>query len=66
MPRAQRRAPPRPLARHAADWPDRNQAIVAAYRSNDHTQQAIAKHFGLHYTTVCRIIKKARAEEPDR
>jgi DNA-directed RNA polymerase specialized sigma24 family protein len=63
---ARRRAPPRSLAAYAAEYPERNQAIVAAYRSNDHTQQAIAKHFGLHYTTVCRIIKKARAEEPDR
>ncbi len=65
-PNAQRRAPPRPLARYTDEWPERNQAIVAAYRSNDHTQQAIAKHFGLHYTTVCRIIKKARAGEPVR
>ena len=65
-PRTQPRKPPRRLAAYAAEWPERDPAIVAAYRSNDHTQQAIAKHFGLHDTTVCRIIEKARAQEPNR
>lgn len=60
VPRVQRRSPPRPIAWYADTYRDRNQAIAMAYRSNDHSQQDIAKYFALHYTSVSRIIGKAR------
>ncbi len=62
VPRAQRRAPPRTLDWYAASFPGRNQAMYQAYRSHDHTQQAIARHFGLHYSTVSRVLKREAAE----
>lgn len=58
VPRAQRRAPARKLEHYAAKAPDRYEAMLAAWRSEDHTQQAIARHFGLHYSTVSRILKR--------
>ena len=60
VPRVQRRAPPHPISWFAETYSDRNQAIAVAYRSNDHSQQDFAAHFGLHHTSVCRIVGKAR------
>lgn len=56
VPRAQRRALNRALAEFAQKHP-RNEAIARAYLSGQHTMSAIADHFGLHYTTVSRLIK---------
>jgi putative transposase len=36
---------------------DRNEAIARAYLSGQHTMAAIAAHFGVHYTTVSRLVK---------
>lgn len=44
------------LADFAAQYP-RNEAMTRAFLSGHHTQQAIADHFGVHYTTMSRIIK---------
>ncbi|MDZ7585126.1 MAG: transposase [Thiobacillus sp.] len=56
IPRAQRRAMTQSLVdferRH-----DRNEAIARAYLSGQHTMAAIAEHFGVHYTTVSRLVK---------
>jgi putative transposase len=54
VPRAERALTP--LCDYARLHPSRNQAIRAAYASGAHTQVEIARHFGLHYTTICRII----------
>jgi putative transposase len=56
IPRAQRRA----LARELADYAkahERDEAIALAYLSGHHTMAAIAEHFGVHYTTVSRLVK---------
>ena len=58
VPRAQRRAPPHSLEWYAAEAPGRDAAMLAAWRSGDHTQQALAGHFGVHYTTVSRVLKR--------
>ena len=56
IPRAQRRALTRALAdfahKHARD-----EALALAYLSGQHTMAAIAGHFGVHYTTVSRLVK---------
>ena len=57
VPRAQRAAPP-PLASFAAAGADRGAAMAAAYRSGGHTMKAIADHFGVHYTTVSRAVRR--------
>jgi len=44
------------LAEFTSNARSRNDAIRAAYASGMFTQQAIARHFQLHYTTVSRII----------
>ena len=56
VPRAQRRAMTRPLS-DFADNHARNEAIALAYLSGRHTMAAIAEHFGVHYTTVSRLVK---------
>ena len=36
---------------------ERDEAIALAYLSGQHTMAAIAEHFGVHYTTVSRLVK---------
>jgi REP element-mobilizing transposase RayT len=55
IPRAQRRALTQPLADFERRY-DRNEAMARAYLSGQHTLAAIAKHFGVHYTTVSRVV----------
>jgi REP element-mobilizing transposase RayT len=55
IPRAQRRALIQPLADFERRY-DRNEAMARAYLSGKHTLAAIAKHFGVHYTTVSRVV----------
>ena len=62
VPRAQRRA----LVRALADFErkhERNEAIALAYLSGQHTMAAIAQHFGVHYTTVSRLVKAYEDEQ---
>ena len=60
IPRAQRRA----LARALSDYAKahkRDDAIALAYLSGQHTMAKIAEHFGVHYTTVSRLVKAYEA-----
>ena len=56
IPRAQRRALARALTDFAGGH-ERNEAIALAYLSGQHTMAAIAEHFGIHYTSVSRLVK---------
>jgi len=56
IPKAQHRAPAQPLAWYASNYADRNQAIREAYRTGSYTMEAIAAHFGLHYSSISRIV----------
>jgi len=60
IPGVQRRPPPAPLSEIQAKHPDRNAAIVAAYATGGYSYQQIAAHFGVHFTTVGRIVRSAR------
>ena len=62
IPRAQRRAAKRALAEFAGAHA-RNEAIALAYLSGQHTMAAIAAHFGVHYTTVSRLVKAYEAAQ---
>lgn len=55
VPSAQREAPAPSLDELARRHP-RNQAMALAYASGRHTLAAIARHFGVHYSTVSRIV----------
>ena len=57
IPRTQRRAMPQPLAELARRYPP-NEAMARAYLSGQHSMVAIAQHFGVHYSTVSRAVKK--------
>jgi len=61
VPRAQRRAPPEPLAAIAARHADRDAAIAAAHASGHYSYTQIAEHFGVHFTTVGRIVRRAKS-----
>ncbi len=56
IPRAQRRAITQPLAQFEERHP-RNEAMARAYLSGQHSMQAIAQHFGVHYSTVSRAVR---------
>jgi len=63
IPKAQRRAPPPPLDAIARAHSARDDAIVAAHASGGYSYLQIADHFGIHFTTVGRIV---RANTPAR
>ena len=60
IPVAHRRAPPLSPQQIARDAPDRNAAIAAAYATGAYSYQEIADYFGVHFTTVGRIVRKQR------
>ena len=59
IPRIQREPPPKPLEYYTRRYKNRNRAIIAAYNSGQYTLKAIGDHFGLHYTTISRILKQS-------
>jgi len=56
IPRTQRRVLNQALSDFARQH-ERDSALALAYLSEQHTMAAIAAHFGLHYTTVSRLVK---------
>jgi REP element-mobilizing transposase RayT len=60
IPLAQRRPPAPSLSAIATQYEDRDAAMAAAYGTGAYTYQAIAEHFGVHFTTVGRIVRGAR------
>ena len=56
VPRPERVA--RPLAQVAADLSSRNEAIRDAFATGTYSQANLARHFGLHYSTVSRILQR--------
>jgi putative transposase len=58
IPVSQRRPPPLSLPIIERNAPDRNTAIVAAYTTGGYSYQEIATYFGLHFTTVGRIVRR--------
>jgi len=60
IPQPQQRTPPPALARIAAKYVLRDEAMVAAHATGEYSYTQIAEHFGVHFTTVGRIVRKAR------
>jgi len=56
--RTQRRPMARPLPDYAEYSTDRDEAMAKAYRSGAYTMKQIAAHFGVHYMTVSRAVRK--------
>jgi putative transposase len=64
IPRIQRRPVAKPLSVYeTAAKGDRDAAIAAAFKSGDYTMKQLAEHFGVHYSTVSRAVKKGEEEE---
>jgi putative transposase len=57
IPRAQRRKIHKPLEYYSHLYKDRNDGIIAAYQSGGYSMKAIGDHFGVHYSSVSKIIK---------
>ncbi len=60
IPKAQRRPPPPRLEEFAKRCDDRNQAIVAAHRTGEYSYQQIGAFFGIHFTTVGKIVRATK------
>ncbi len=60
VPKAQKRSPAPPLEALASRYPNRNEGIVAAYATGEYSYQQIADFYGLHFTTVGKILRRAR------
>lgn len=58
VPRAQRHPQVRPVSCYVTDFDDPHTGMAAAYASGDHTMQAIARAFGVHYSTVSRAVRR--------
>jgi putative transposase len=48
----------KPISNYRDQYIDENIAIKEAYLSGGYTMKEIGEHFGKHYTTISRIIKK--------
>ena len=62
IPRAQRRPLTQPVSDFANRYP-RNEAMARAYLSGQHSMAEIARHFGVHYSTVSRATKEHERRE---
>ena len=60
IPKSQRRPPAPPLTAFAKKHSSRNQAIIAAYASGEYSYQQLAEFFGLHFTTVGKIVRASK------
>jgi len=58
IPALQKRAVSKPLGYYQDKFKDDNLAIKDAFLSGGYTMKDIGEHFGKHYTTISRIIKK--------
>ena len=58
IPRAQRRPKALPISDYHSAANSAQAAMAQAYASGDYTMQEIAKHFGVHYSTVSRAVRQ--------
>ncbi|MGR9108316.1 MAG: addiction module toxin RelE, partial [Gammaproteobacteria bacterium] len=59
IPKTQRRAPAPSLETIASTCVERDQAIIDAYATGAYSYQQIGDFFGIHFTTVGKIVRKA-------
>ena len=63
VPNVQKRPPATPLDKISSEYDDRNKGILASYATGEYSYQQIADHYGLHFTTVGKIVRRARVEQ---
>lgn len=57
IPKGQRRKQPKPLDYYSTKQKNRNEGIIAAYKSGGYTLKEVGEHFGMHYSSISKIIK---------
>ena len=62
VPRVQHRSKAKPIAHYQGNFDDPKVAMARAYLTGDYTMKQIADHFGVHYATVSRAVKKAEEQ----
>ena len=62
IPKVQRRAPPPSLEQLSQASESRDVAIVAAYGTGSYSYVEIGAFFGLHFTTIGTIVRRAKAQ----
>jgi len=62
IPISQRRAKPLAIEEYEERAGDRNSGIILAYKSGGYTQKELGHYFGLHYSQISRIIRKAKSK----
>jgi putative transposase len=65
IPRAQRQSPAPSLKAIEARSRDRKKVMVVAYETGAYSYQQIAKHFGVHFTTVGRVVRGTKKKGED-
>ena len=63
VPKTQTRPPAPPIEELASKYRNRNEAIAAIYATGEYSYQQIADFYGLHFTTVGKIVRKERTSE---
>jgi len=66
IPKALRRGAAPTLKLIETRYGDRSRAKVAAYETDDYSYQQIGKYFGMHFTTVDRIVRATRTFRGNR
>ncbi|SFL81541.1 REP element-mobilizing transposase RayT [Nitrosomonas nitrosa] len=61
IPRQQKRPIAKPLVEIAAQYKDRNEAIIAAYKTGTYSQREIGVFYQLHPTTIGTIVRKFKS-----
>lgn len=59
--KVQRRPTPLPLPNYEQQYSNRNEAILAAYRSGAYSMTQLATYFQLHVSTVSKLVAKFKA-----
>jgi REP element-mobilizing transposase RayT len=63
--KAHRRSVALPLDEYRASYPDRDEAMALAYLAGAYTMAEIGQHFGVHYMTVSRAVRKYEANRQE-
>ena len=61
--KAHRKSVALPLGEYQARHPDRDEAMAQAYLAGAYTMAEIGRHFGVHYMTVSRAVRKYEARQ---
>ena len=62
IPKVQKRAKPKTLSYYKKHTSNRDKAIIEAYSSGGYSYQEIGDYFGLHFTTIDKIVRGESSE----